>query len=54
LIESSSTLAKVKGDKLIPIKINLDNDVENIVLTPVPKRGSVDLSTGNIDLSIAD
>jgi len=52
LIESSSTLAKVKGDKLI--QIDLDTDVENIVLTPVPKRGSVDLSPGNIDLSITD
>lgn len=52
LIESSSTLAKVKGDKLI--QIDFDNDVENIVLTPVPKRGSVDLSPRNIDLSITD
>lgn len=52
LIESSSTLAKVKGDKLI--QIDLDTDVENIVLTPIPKRGSVDLSPGNIDLSITD
>jgi hypothetical protein len=52
LIESSSTLAKVKGDKLI--QIDFDTDVENIVLTPVPKRGSVDLSPNNIDLSITD
>ena len=52
LIESSSTLAKVKGDKLI--QIDFDTDVENIVLTPVPKRGSVDLSPRNIDLSITD
>jgi hypothetical protein len=34
LIESSSTLCKVKGDKLIPIELDLnDND---IVLTPLP------------------
>jgi hypothetical protein len=52
LIESSSTLAKVKGDKLI--QIDLDTDVENIVLTPTPKRGSVDISPNNIDLSITD
>jgi hypothetical protein len=52
LIESSSTLAKVKGDKLI--QIDLDNDVENIVLTPIPKKGGVDISPNNIDLSITD
>ena len=53
LIESSSTLAKVKGDKLIPI--NVENDIENIVLTPIPpKRGRVDISPNNIDLSITD
>jgi hypothetical protein len=52
LIESSSTLAKVKGDKLI--QIDFDNDVENIVLTPVPKKGRVDISPNNIDLSITD
>ena len=52
LIESSSTLAKVKGDKLI--QIDLDTDVENIVLTPVPKKGRVDISPNNIDLSITD
>ena len=52
LIESSSTLAKVKGDKLI--QIDFDTDVENIVLTPVPKKGRVDISPNNIDLSITD
>jgi len=52
LIESSSTLAKVKGDKLI--QIDLDTDVENIVLTPIPKKGRVDISPNNIDLSITD
>lgn len=52
LIESSSTLAKVKGDKLI--QIDFDNDIENIVLTPIPKKGSVDISPRNIDLSITD
>jgi hypothetical protein len=52
LIESSSTLAKVKGDKLI--QIDLDTDVENIVLTPIPKKGGVDISPSNIDLSITD
>ena len=55
LIESSSTLAKVKGDKLIPITIDLENAIENIVITPIPpKRGSVDISPRNIDLSITD
>ena len=53
LIESSSTLARVKGDKLIPIDINLDSE-ENIVISPVPKRGSVDLPARNVELSIED
>ena len=53
LIESSSTLARVKGDKLIPIDINLDSE-ENIVLTPIPIRGSVDLPARNVALSIED
>jgi hypothetical protein len=34
LIESSSTLSRVKGDKLIPIEINLEED---IVITPIPR-----------------
>ena len=53
LIESSSTLARVKGDKLIPIDINLDTE-ENIVLTPIPVRGRVDLPDRNVALSIED
>jgi hypothetical protein len=53
LIESSSTLARVKGDKLIPIDINLDSE-ENIVLTPIPIRGSIDLPARNVALSIED
>ena len=53
LIESSSTLARVKGDKLIPIELNLDNE-ENIVLTPIPIRGRVDLPSRNVDLSVAE
>jgi hypothetical protein len=53
LIESSSTLARVKGDKLIPIDINIDTE-ENIVLTPIPIRGRVDLPDRNIALSIED
>jgi len=53
LIESSSTLARVKGDKLIPIDINLDSE-ENIVLTPIPIRGRVDLPSRNVDLSVAE
>jgi len=53
LIESSSTLARVKGDKLIPIDINLDTE-ENIVLTPIPIRGRVDLPARNVDLSVAE
>jgi hypothetical protein len=53
LIESSSTLARVKGDKLIPIELNLDSE-ENIVLTPIPIRGSVDLPSRNVALSVAE
>jgi hypothetical protein len=53
LIESSSTLARVKGDKLIPIDLSLDNE-ENIILTPIPIRGSVDLPARNVALSIAE
>jgi len=53
LVESSSTLMRVKGDKLIPIDINLDSE-ENIVLTPIPIRGSVDLPARNVALSIED
>lgn len=54
LIESSSTLARVKGDKLIQIELNLDNEEENIVITPIPKRGSVDLPSRNVALAIAE
>jgi hypothetical protein len=54
LIESSSALARVKGDKLIQIDLNLDPDAENIVLTPIPIRGSVDLPARNVALSIED
>jgi hypothetical protein len=43
LIESSSTLAKVKGDKLI--EINIDED---IVITPRPS-GRFTLSTAEIE-----
>lgn len=53
LIESSSTLARVKGDKLIQIDLNIDSK-ENIVISPVPKRGSVDLASRNVALVIAD
>jgi hypothetical protein len=53
LVESSSTLARVKGDKLIPIDLNLDSE-ENIILTPIPIRGSVDLPGRNVALSIAE
>ena len=50
LIESSSTLSRVKGDKLIPIDFNINDINENndsneiVVLTPTP-NGRVDLST---------
>ena len=54
LIESSSTLARVKGDKLIQIELNLDTEEENIVITPIPKRGSVDLPSRNVALAIAE
>ena len=53
LIESSSTLARVKGDKLIQIDLNFDSE-ENIVISPVPKKGSVDLPSRNVALVIAD
>jgi hypothetical protein len=53
LIESSSTLARIKGDKLIPIELNIDNE-ENIVLTPIPIRGRVDLPDRNVALSIEE
>ena len=53
LIESSSTLARVKGDKLIPIDLSIDSE-ENIVLTPIPIRGSVELPSRNVALSIAE
>ena len=53
LIESSSTRARIKGDKLIPIELNLDSE-ENIVLTPIPIRGSVDLPDRNVALSIEE
>lgn len=53
LIESSSTLMRVKGDKLIPIDINLDSE-ENIVITPIPIRGRVDLGPPNLQLSISE
>lgn len=45
LIESSSTLNRVKGDKLIPIEINLD---EEIVITPM-RSGRVELSSAELD-----
>jgi hypothetical protein len=53
LIESSSTLARIKGDKLIPIELNLDSE-ENIVLTPIPIRGRVDLPDRNVALSVVE
>jgi hypothetical protein len=43
LIESSSTLAKVKGDKLIPIEVGLLPN-EDIVLTPIP-NGRIEINT---------
>jgi len=36
LIESSSTLSRVKGDKLIPIELNIEED---IVITPIARGG---------------
>ena len=45
LVESSSTLSKVKNDKLIPINLN-----EDIVLTP-RKSGQVDLANDDIELN---
>ena len=54
LIESSSTLARVKGDKLIQIELNLDNEEENIVISPIPKKGSVDLPSRNVALVIVE
>jgi hypothetical protein len=43
LIESSATLCKVKGDKLLPIELNA---TEDIVLTPLAS-GRVDLAVGS-------
>jgi hypothetical protein len=66
LIESSSTLAKVKGDKLIEIKVINENKInenkindndnsEDIVISPIPRRGSVQLPSNNDrELSITD
>jgi hypothetical protein len=51
LTESSATLSKVKGDKLIPIDLNIiDNSDSNevVVLTPKP-NGRVDLSTAEFE-----
>jgi hypothetical protein len=51
LTESSATLSKVKGDKLIPIDLNIiDNNDSNevVVLTPKP-NGRVDLSTAEFE-----
>jgi len=51
LIESSSTLCRVKGDKLIPIDLDIiDNSDSNevVVLTPKP-NGRVDLSTAEFE-----
>ena len=45
LIESSSTLTRVKGDKLIPIDLGIDPDTENIVLSPPPQRGRFEIRT---------
>ena len=60
LIESSSTLAKVKGDKLIEIKVINENKIndndnsEDIVISPIPRRGSVQLPPNDRELSITD
>ena len=61
LIESSSTLARVKGDKLIEIKVINENKIndndnsEDIVISPIPRRGSVQLPSNNDrELSITD
>lgn len=43
LIESSSTLSRVKGDKLIPIELSLDED---IVITPIA-RGNFEIVTAD-------
>jgi hypothetical protein len=54
LIESSSTLSRVKGDKLIPIDLIINDSNENndsneiVVLTPKP-NGRVDLSTAEFE-----
>jgi hypothetical protein len=47
LIESSSALSKVKGDKLIPIDLII-NENDEIVITPLPS-GRVDLSTAELE-----
>ena len=45
LIESSSTLSRVKGDKLIPIEINIQED---IIITPIA-RGRFETTTCEIE-----
>ena len=47
LIESSSALCRVKGDKLIPIDLDI-NENNEIVLTPLA-NGRVDLSTAELE-----
>lgn len=47
LIESSATLNKIKGDKLIPIELDF-NENKEIVLTPL-SNGRVDLSTAELE-----
>jgi len=54
LIESSEALIRKIEDRLNPINIIFESETENIVITPIPKRGSVDISPNNIDLSITD
>ena len=38
---------------LIQIELNIDS-VENIVISPVPKKGSIDLPSRNVALVITD
>jgi hypothetical protein len=45
LIESSSTLNRVKGDKLIPIELLKDDDV---VITPIPS-GRFELNSAELE-----
>lgn len=52
-VQITRNLARHYGRIYIPIDINIDSE-ENIVLTPIPIIGSVDLPARNVALSIEE